>query len=226
MSDIKTVLIIDDEEDLCDTVGYKFQSNGCHVVTAADGIDGLHKLETLKPDLIILDINMPVMNGLDFYHKIKGTEEKPKYPVLVLTARANMEQLFRDLDVDGFMAKPFELDELFQTAENILKKYSGSIAAEDGSGQIRARKVCIVEKDPAVFNALAVAFLERGYVVNSAQSGASAIKRITMDVPDIAVVALELTDLTGDITIGKLYRLTKTKKCKVYSVHAQNNRRG
>ena len=131
MSNIKTLLIIEDEEDLRETVEYKFKACGFKVVTAFDGLDGLEKLETIKPDLIILDMNMPRMNGLEFYQRIKGEDEKPKYPILILTARANMEQLSRDLDVDGFMSKPLELDELFKEVESIIKKHSGFIQKED-----------------------------------------------------------------------------------------------
>jgi len=58
---------------------------------------------------------------------VKGEDEKPKYPILILTARANMEKLYRDLDVDGFMSKPLELDELFKEVESIIKKHSGFI---------------------------------------------------------------------------------------------------
>lgn len=210
----KIVLIIDDEEDLRDTVEYKFKAGGFKVFTAVDGLDGLEKLKTVRPDLIILDMNMPRMNGLEFYQKIKGADERPKHPVLVLTARANMEQLFKDLDVDGFMAKPFELDELFKEAETIIKKYSGSIQREKGSDEIRARRVCIVENDMGIFNKMALAFLESGYIVNSAHSGASAIKRITMDVPDVVVISLGLNDISGDIVIGKLHRLESAKNIK------------
>ena len=210
----KIVLIIDDEEDLRDTVGYKFKSGGFKVETAVDGVDGLEKLKTVTPDLIILDMNMPRMNGLEFYQEIKDTNDKPRYPVLVLTARANMEQLFRDLDVDGFMAKPFELDELFQEAEAIIKKYSGVIPGEKGVEELRARRVCIVENNPKVFSDLVVGFLECGYIVNSAQSGASALKRIAMDIPDLAVISLGLNDISGDIAIGKLHRIEKTKNVK------------
>ncbi len=214
MSIKRTVLIIDDEEDLRETLEYKFKAGGFNVFTAVDGLDGLERLKTIKPDLIILDMNMPKMNGLEFYQEIKGENEKPKYPVLVLTARANMEQLFIDLDVDGFMAKPFDLDELFSEGENIIKKYSGSVVAKGGVEGLRARKVCIVENDKKVFNELAVAFLERGYIVNSAQSGASAIKRMTMDVPDIAIISLGLNDISGDVVIGKLNRIEKVQEVK------------
>lgn len=214
MSNTKTLLIIDDEEDLRDTIEYRFKAGGFNVVTAVDGLDGLEKLKTVKPDLIILDMNMPRMNGLEFYEKIKGANEKPQYPVLVLTARANMEQLFRDLDVDGFMAKPFDLKELFKEGESIIKKCSGLVQSKRGSDESRARKVCIVDNDLTTLNKVAIAFLGSGYMVNTAHSASSAIKRITMDVPDIVAIALGLNDISGDVAIGKLKRIDKAKDVK------------
>jgi len=219
MAKEKTVLIIDDEEDLRDTVEFQFKSKGFNVVTAVDGVDGLEKLESVSPDLIILDMNMPRMNGLEFYAKIKGKDERPKHPVLVLTARANMEELFRSLDVDGFMAKPFELHELFNEGELIIKKNSGSVYVDKETHNKRARKVCIVENHHETFNKLAIAFLEMGYIVNSAQSGTAAIRRMAMDVPDVAVISLGLNDISGDVVIGKLHNTPELKdiKCILYT---------
>lgn len=216
MSNPKTILVIDDEKDLRETVEYQLKAKGFNVVTACDGLDGLERLKTVSPDLIILDMNMPRMNGVEFYIKIKGNDEKPKHPVLILTARANMEQLFTDLDVDGFMAKPFELHQLVKEVATIIKKNSGAIQikGEKGFKEMRARSVCIVENEPEQLSQIAIALLEAGYIVNSAPSGASAIKRILMDVPDLVVIKLELDDIAGDITIAKLKGWDKTKNIK------------
>lgn len=215
MSHQKTVLIIDDEEDLRDTVGYKFKSAGFEVVTAIDGVDGLEKLKDVSPDLIILDMNMPRMNGLEFYQKIKGPDDKPKYPVLILTARANMEQLFHDLDVDGFLAKPFELDELLSVAGQIMKRASGIVKMEAGSGNLRSRKIFLVEADSEVLEKLALGFLDCGYSVQTARSGASGLKRINTDVPDVALISMQLQDISGDVMVGKLFRMNASKDLKV-----------
>jgi len=215
MSKKKTVLVIDDEADLRETVEYKLKSKGYDVVTACDGIDALEKLKTVSPDLITLDMNMPRMNGLEFYYKIAtGDDDRPKYPVLVLTARANMEQLFRELDVDGFIAKPFDLDVFCQEAESILKKYMGSIVGDNESDGLRARRICIVDDDRDALNELAIYFLEAGYIVNTAQNGASFISRTHMDIPDVAIVKLGLNDITGDVAIAKLKKIEKFQKIK------------
>lgn len=217
----KTVMIIDDEEDLRDTVGYKFKAAGYEVVTAEDGLDGLEKLKECEPDLIILDVNMPRMNGLEFYQKIKGADDRTRYPVLVLTARANMENLFHDLDADGFMAKPFDLDDLLQTAEQIILSNSGVLHDESTVGVVRARRICIVEDNPKIVQKLSLGFLYCGYVVQIAHSGSAAIRRMKLDPPDIAVINMLLRDISGDILVGKLVREHLAQKFKIILYSSQ-----
>jgi len=79
-------------------------------------------LKTITPDLIILDMNMPRMGGIEFYKNICGQDSKPRYPVFVLTARANMEKLFKEFEVAGFLAKPFEINQLIARIETITGK--------------------------------------------------------------------------------------------------------
>lgn len=219
MSDQKTILLIDDEIDLQQLVKIALKSKGYNIETANNGLEGLAKLETLKPDLIILDMNMPKMGGLEFYQKICDKLNQPRFPVLVLTARANMEQLFREFNIDGFMAKPFEVDELLEEVDTIIKKKSGiakKIKVSDGG---LLPKVCIVENEQEIFNKIGSAFLNAGYVVNPARSGTEAIERISATVPDVALIKLGLIDIAGDIVILKLKRMAKTQdvKCILYT---------
>src|SRR3989344_5328862 len=214
MSDQKTILVIDDEIDLQQLVKIALKTKGYAIETANNGLEGLVKLETLKPDLIILDMNMPKMGGLEFYQKISDKLNQPKYPVLVLTARANMEQLFREFNIDGFMAKPFEVDELLEEVDTIIKKKSGIAKTIRVSEGQQPPKVCVAENDEQAFNKIGSAFLSAGYMVNPARSGTEAIERIAATVPEIAVIKLGLVDISGDIVIGKLKRMAKTQDVK------------
>ncbi|OGX36635.1 MAG: hypothetical protein A3G91_03840 [Omnitrophica WOR_2 bacterium RIFCSPLOWO2_12_FULL_50_9] len=200
----KTILVIDDEIDLLEMIQFQLKSKGFKVIIAQNGKEALEHLKTVKPHLIVLDMNMPEIGGIEFYKKICDRHGKPQYAILVLTARANMEQLFKDLDVEGFMPKPFEIDHLVQKVEAIVQK-GGGHAVEEGAPGIRwKRKICLVENDPESFNRLASAFLDAGYIVNSAKGGAAAIDRIAADVPDVVLVKWDLIDMPGDAVIGRL----------------------
>lgn len=210
----KTILLIDDEVDLQQLVKIALKSKGYRVETADDGLDGLEKLKTFSPDLIILDMNMPRMGGLEFYRRISDANNQPKYPVLVLTARANLEYLFKEFNIDGFIPKPFEIDHLLETVESIIQKQSYAVTAVKLAAGKRPHIVCIAESDREAFNKVGLAFLNAGYIVDPARSGIEAIERIMAVVPDVALVKLGLTDIAGDLVILKLKRMAKTRSVK------------
>lgn len=122
MAEQKTVLLVDDDIDLQQLTKIALKSRGYVVETANNGLEGLDKLGTIKPDLIVLDMNMPKLGGLGFYQKICDGKDRPPYPVLVLTARTNMEQLLTQMNIDGYMGKPFEVDEFLQKVDLIIRK--------------------------------------------------------------------------------------------------------
>lgn len=117
----KDILIIDDEEDLTQMLQKGFESKGYNTFVACDGVAGLKILKDIKPNLIILDINMPRMGGFEFYKNICDDESQPKFPVFVLTGRGEVENFFRNMNVSGFMAKPFRFNQLFYKIETILE---------------------------------------------------------------------------------------------------------
>ena len=209
MSQVKKILVIDDEEDLRENLKYVLQMKGYEVQLAEDGVKGLKVLEDYTPDLIILDLNMPNMGGIEFYQRI-CVRDLPIYPVFVLTARANMEKFFKDFNVDGFMAKPFEIKELLGEVNYILNKKSAS----SDSDSIGPKKIFIVEMDEAVSGKIAVALLNKGFTVNLAHSGAAAIERISKDIPDVVCVNMNMSDISGEIVIQKLRRMAKTSGIK------------
>lgn len=210
MKKVFKILVIDDEEDLRENLKYIFSTKGYEVSLAEDGVQGLKKLETYTPDLIILDLNMPHMGGIEFYQKICDNAV-PRYPVFVLTARANMEKLFKDFNVDGFMAKPFEIPELINEISTVLEKRSGNASTLPSGG---LKTVCIVENDEAFANKVGAALLMKGFTVNLASSGVEAIERISRDVPRAACVKMNLPDMPGELVIMKLKNMAKTSAVK------------
>jgi DNA-binding response OmpR family regulator len=215
----KTILLIDDEVNLQQLMKITLQSKKYHVETANNGLEGLAKLEKLKPDLIILDMNMPKMGGLEFYQRICEGKDRPDFPVLVLTARANMEQLFKELNIDGFMAKPFEIDDLLNEVDAIIKKESNAGVKITASGTKEQIKLCIIEDDAETLNRVSAVFLDAGYIVNPARNGTQGIERVANTVPDVALIKLGLADIPGDVVILKLKMMAKTQnvKCILYT---------
>ena len=117
-----TLLIVDDEKDLAKVLKLNLEAHGYRVFTATDAQTDLRVAQELKPDLIILDITMPGKSGLALYRQLSTEHERLKYPVLVMTAREDLRRTFSQIDVDGFISKPFEMSDLVDKIERILRK--------------------------------------------------------------------------------------------------------
>ena len=202
----KTILILEDEKEIAQLYAKRLKDKGYVTELAFDGLEGLEKLKTLKPDLILLDLNMPRMGGLEFYQHICDSKGIPKHPVLVLTGRADLEKLFKEFHVDGFIIKPFDGSRLSEEVEIILNKHHWE--KTDGS----AKKVVIIDDNALAAKKIQTLFTTAGYTTDIASSGISGIERVMADPPDLAIVKLGLADLSGDLVILRLQQLAKTKK--------------
>jgi DNA-binding response OmpR family regulator len=214
------ILVIDDEEDLRENLKYIFQMKGCDVHQAEDGVQGLNKLKTFTPDLIILDMNMPNMGGIEFYQKICTEDGTPKYPVFILTARSNMEGLFKDLKVEHFMAKPFDIEKLTHEVERIINKQKEDKTPSANPSQDNAllKNIYLIEDNPEESNKISVALLDAGYRVACAKSCLAAMELIKTDPPRLWLIKLGLPDINGEWISQCTKNMEKTSgvKCLLY----------
>ena len=111
----KKVLIVDDEEALVKFLARRLEANHYEVVTALRGDEGLEKAEREKPDLIILDVMMPVMDGYTFVREMKSAGNET--PIIMLTAKEKMEDLFQMEGVPDYLIKPCDSEALLEKIE-------------------------------------------------------------------------------------------------------------
>ena len=110
----KTVLVIDDDLTNVRIVESRLAKEGFAVVAAINGEGALKKLESLTPDLIILDIQMPSMNGYTFLLELRKISKFNHVPIIVVTSRDDMEPIFKLNGVKDYIIKPVNFDVLFQ----------------------------------------------------------------------------------------------------------------
>ena len=212
--DKKHILLIDDDTSLLTTLSDFLSFEGYDVTTADCGEQGLERLKDLTPDLIILDMNMPGMGGLGFLKEISSAAGKPKHPVLVLTARANMAEFFADVDVDGFVPKPCEPNDLLSEVGRIIFLRSGSSTPEEGKGQaspVERLKVLVGEDDGLKRKLLTEALSKAGYIVDSVAHGPEVLEKAIVQRPDVIVLKLILANMNGDAVAGMLNQMPNTK---------------
>lgn len=116
------ILIIEDDVHMSELIGRGLSEAGYSITTANDGIDGLVKFSTKKPDLVITDIMLPGLNGLEICKRIK--EINDFMPVIMLTALGTTNEKVEGFDVgaDDYMVKPFEMRELMARIKALLKR--------------------------------------------------------------------------------------------------------
>ena len=118
-----TVLIVEDDDELRDILHAEFELEGLTVLTATDGSEAVTNVRRLKPDLILMDIMMPVMNGIEATEIIKSDEETKHIPIVMLTAAGNKEDIVKGLEVGAidYITKPFFMPELKARLKAILQ---------------------------------------------------------------------------------------------------------
>ncbi len=117
----KKVLIIDDEPEIVELIEIRLRANQFDVVTAPDGLAGLQKAKETKPNLIILDVGMPNMDGYTFVQEFKKIDELKAIPIVVLTAKSHVHGLFKAEGITDCFLKPFDTMMLLTRIKEILK---------------------------------------------------------------------------------------------------------
>lgn len=116
---MKTILIIDDEVDIQGALGFFLKRKGYDVLTASNGLEGLGILADKRPDLILLDGNMPLMNGREF---LKARKEQNLHPGLAVILMSSDLWDVKDSSILRQIPKPFDLNFLLETIESVLKR--------------------------------------------------------------------------------------------------------
>jgi two-component system response regulator VicR len=131
-----TIAIIEDEQSISDIIKYNLEKEGYKIVVAYDGVEGLEVIEKENPDLILLDIMMPKMDGLQVCKKVRQTKDTP---IIMLTAKA--EEIDKvvglELGADDYITKPFGMRELIARVKaNLRRSSTGSSELLSGQSEL------------------------------------------------------------------------------------------
>ena len=117
------VLIVDDNKENIDLIAYFLKPQNYELITAMDGVEALEKVESEKPDIILLDIMLPKMDGFQVCERLKKNKETRFIPIIMITALKELKDKIRSLEVgaDDFISKPFENVELLTRVKSLLR---------------------------------------------------------------------------------------------------------
>ncbi len=130
----KKVVCVEDEVDMIELVKLILGRQNIEVIGALGGIEGLQKIEQLQPDLVLLDLMMPEMDGWEVYQKMKASTEMRHIPVIVVTAKVqNIDRVLglHIAGVDDYITKPFSPQDLVNSVERVINLKEGLAPAPD-----------------------------------------------------------------------------------------------
>ena len=178
------ILVVDDEPDISALVAYHLARESYRVRTAADGAEALRAIEAERPDLIVLDLMLPGMSGLEVLAELRRREETRALPVILLTARGEAHDRIEGLrqGADDYIAKPFSPQELVLRVAAVLRRVQPEASANGGGKVLRVGPFVVdesaahaevggrsLELTPTEFRLLVVLMERRGRVQSRRQ---------------------------------------------------------
>ena len=129
----QTILVIEDEEDISDTLSYNLEKEGFDVLVADDGASGIEKAKASIPDLIVLDLMMPGMDGFQVCRTLRADAATEHIKILMLTARSEEsdEIIGFNMGADDYVTKPFKMKPLVHRIRALLRRSSGQKTRKD-----------------------------------------------------------------------------------------------
>jgi DNA-binding response OmpR family regulator len=143
----KTVLVVEDEKDLSDLISYNLGRNGYNAVVALDGNAALQMAEEHAPDLVLLDLMLPGLDGTEVARRLKADARTANTPIIMLTAKSEETDVVVGLTIgaDDYVTKPFSMKILMARVNTVLRRAEASAEAAQ-SGMVKAGPITI---DPA-----------------------------------------------------------------------------
>ena len=177
--DVARILVVDDEESITQLLSTALRYEGFEVQTAASGRDALSEVEAFRPDLVLLDVMLPDMDGFEVQRRLPTGATR--LPVVFLTARRDTEDRVRGLTVgaDDYVTKPFSLEELIARVRAVLRRTRGEdaehkrivyadVELDEETYEVR-RDDTLVELTPTEFNLLRYLMVNAGRVLSKPQ---------------------------------------------------------
>lgn len=120
----ESILVAEDQPHIRALIEFKLKNNGYRVVAVEDGVAALQKAKELTPDLILLDVMMPLMTGFEVLSALKGIPETKNIPVLLVTAQSSESEVLKGLEMgaEDYITKPFSPNELAARIKSVLMR--------------------------------------------------------------------------------------------------------
>lgn len=214
---MKKILLVDDDPGVLEMIGDFLEGEGYDVVRSPSGEDALMRLRAgLQPSLIILDMMMPGIGGVGVLERLVRPDGTYRYPLLVLTAKSSMAEYFADKQVDGFLAKPCEPDDLAAEINRIVFQ-TGAEAAKSATGK---KTVFVADPQQSRREMLASSLESAGYAVMDFADAPTLIQTAVTQPPSAVAISISLDGVgaAGLVSLLKGMPATASARLVVYGI--------
>lgn len=207
------ILLIEDDKTLAELLEKKFQASGYEVTVVMDGVKGLASIKEIKPDLVLLDIIIPSLNGYEILEAKRDDPQIKDIPVIIISNSGQPVELQRAIELgaqDYFIKAQIDPDEILSKVQAIVPA-----TKTDSNVSLMNKKIMLIEDDSFLSDVLTKKLLNEKCNVIHATSGEMALDLIEKEIPDVVLLDIILPGISGFDTLQKIKTNPKSKDVKV-----------
>lgn len=207
------ILTVDDSKTIRMIVARAFKTFACEILEASDGVEGLSVVKREKPDIIILDYTMPIMDGVEMLTKLKSDPDLKSIPVVMLTAESGRDNVLKiaKLGVRDYLIKPFKEEIIVERVGRIIDLKARTEAVAKTKRFDDPLHILVVDDKPAIIEQIEKGFADSTWSVAGHSQAGQAVDHCSQRVPDIILVSLSLPENAGFVLFQMFRASIKTK---------------
>lgn len=214
------ILTVDDSKTVRIIINKAFKGFDCEILEAANGVEGLAVASKESPDLILLDVTMPVMDGIEMLTKLKADPATRGIPVIMLTAEGGREAVLRiaKIGIRDYIVKPFKEDVLAEKVSRVIELKPLEDSKAVSKSIFDPATVLVVDDKPAIVQQIQEGLKDTPWKICGVNTPGEAIDFCSKEVPDLAMISLSLQDNSAATLFRLLRTQVKTKAIPVFGL--------
>lgn len=214
------ILTVDDSKTIRLIIAKAFKSFDCEVLEASNGVEGLAVAAKEKPDIIILDLTMPIMDGYETLTKLKSDPDLKPIPVVMLTAESGRENVLRiaKQGVRDYLVKPFKEEMIVERVGRVIDLKPKGTAPVKHKRFDDVLKIMVVDDKPAIIDQIRQGLSDTTWQIQGLSQSGEALDNCALTIPDAIFISLSLPENGGFNLFQLLRSSAKTKSVPVFGM--------
>lgn len=214
------ILTVDDSKTIRMIVARAFRTFACEILEAADGVEGLAMVNRERPDIILLDYTMPVMDGFEMLNRLKADPDTRNIPVVMLTAEAGRDNVLKiaRLGVRDYLVKPFKEDLVVERVGRIIDLKAWNEATAKVKRFDDPLRILLVDDKPAILEQVKQGLADTSWTLHGLTQAGQAVDFCAGQMPDTIIVSLSLPEGAGFMLFQMMRAAFKTKSIPIFAL--------